>query len=130
MYSFDQYGNLINNVMTDVKTGKEIWQSPRYQSGSTENIKLNPKELISFARQIEERLSLINSTHMHTKRKLLGFSHIKEAEGIEDLVHSSLTLFYNWFESETVAMAKFIKNTGEKFTSSDTELAKEAKQIK
>ncbi len=126
MYKFDEYGNISNSVLTNVKTGKELWQSPRYQSNvPSSTIQVNPHQMINFADQIESRMDSFKYKHSQLKSNILSYHHIREASGIGDEVLSSITKFYHWYENETILISKMIKEAGQMFDEVDKRLSKE-----
>lgn len=120
MYKFDEFGNLSNGVITNVATGKELLSSPRYQAAATAGtIQLNPNELFEYASQLTNKTVSFHYGFMSTREKLLSYTHISMADGVEEVVASSMNRFYDWYYNETNELAKHINATGKRLKEDD-----------
>lgn len=135
VYKFDQYGNLKNSIITNAKTDKELIRSPRYQSyysvsTNSSHIDINPRELMEYATILERRITSFQIRHKDLMVKLLQYNHIKEARGIENVVSSSVSKFFNWYEDEILRMSRFIGETAHSYEEVEIRVSKEASKFK
>jgi len=120
LYSFDEFGNINNPTITNRLTGKELIKSPRYQASvSATTIQLNPQELLEFANRLDHRTTAFHYNHMEALSKLLSYSHISEASGVEQSISHAMGRFYNWYHDETNSLVGYMRDTAKALEEAD-----------
>jgi glyceraldehyde-3-phosphate dehydrogenase/erythrose-4-phosphate dehydrogenase len=56
---------------------------------------------------------------METLSKLLSYSHISEASGVEQSISQAMGRLYNWYHNETNSLVRYMRDTAQAFEEAD-----------
>ncbi|WP_071458619.1 alpha/beta hydrolase family protein [Bacillus massilinigeriensis] len=119
-FEFDEYGNIVSDIFTDIKTNKEYYRSPHFM-GSVEagSIQLTPEILLDRADDLNKKIREVEERHDTTCAELLSYSHIEEAQHVESLINREMNGFINWYGEHTTDFVKVLREAAKTFVEAD-----------
>ncbi|USK36240.1 lipase family protein [Bacillus sp. F19] len=118
-YTFDEYGNINNAVITNVVTGKMSWQSPRFFSNSVASIEVTPRELEDTAERLDAYINRIEDLCNDIKRTANRLDNVKKSEYVVDEVIQSAQQFNVWFSQKTLEIKHNLKSSALAYIEAD-----------
>ncbi|MEM4992260.1 hypothetical protein WKH56_06930 [Priestia sp. SB1] len=106
-YTFDEFGNINNPILTLASTGDVIAHSPRFFSTETGTIEVTPKDLENFANNLEQILQKLESVSEQATKDLLPISGIEINSALHDEALQGVKVFKDW---STEGVGEFIHN--------------------
>lgn len=118
-YTFDEYGNINNAVITNVVTGKMSWQSPRFFSDSIASIEVTPSDLDDTAERLDSYINRIDELCNDIKRTANMLDNIKRTDYVVDEVINASQQFNVWFSQKTSEIKYNLKSSAITYIEAD-----------
>ncbi|PKF89680.1 hypothetical protein CW306_10335 [Bacillus sp. BA3] len=104
-YSFDGLGNLSNPTLTNVQTGRELWQSPRYVSSDGTTIRITAEHLEDVIKDLNYFLTRVDDICSEATSYINRLDGIKKSGHTQEEAVLSIQQFRRWFSQETSNMS-------------------------
>ncbi|WP_159430968.1 alpha/beta hydrolase family protein [Bacillus massilinigeriensis] len=119
-FKFDKYGNIKGDIFTNLSTGEEMYKSPHYMGSAVAGtIQLKPEVILERADEMKHRINQVEQKHEEVRASLLSFSHISEAEYIEENIHREMNEFIRWYGEKTTRFENILRETAKIFVEAD-----------
>lgn len=118
-YTFDEYGNINNAVITNVVTGKMSWQSPRFFSDSVASIEVTPRDLDDTAERLGAYIDRIDELCSEMKRTANMLDNIKRSDYVVDEAINAAQQFNVWFSQKTSEIKYNLKSSAVAYVEAD-----------